>query len=297
MPLADVLSALRELILDEPVIPATVAARLACYEKMFPRLSPVEREDLALIEPRQFRTYTGTIFAGERSVLVRRFPVTFSLLESRWEETFSKSFNRVELIKSVHAFRPWQNNKTTGLAKAFVDYLCTSREDLRALYPHLSDVVRLEYRSMIIARVRDPELPAILTEEELSALTVQELMECECSKASNVRCLRFEYDVLEYRKKFFGTERRLPDEITPRIVFCTGSRNRFAAVRWLEVSESVYLFLKDLDTGAYVPVAALAEAVIAGLAEPAEHEEELFRQFFAVYLDLVRAGTIFPVRP
>ena len=295
MALSGVLSALRELILDEPALPESFEARVELFARSFPTLTEDEREDLAKIHPQQLRAYTGTIFAGERSVLRRRFPLTFALLESQWEQHFSEPFNRIALVKKVHSFRPWTDNKTAGLAKAFVEYLSVARSDLQEIYPHLCDVASLEFHSMMIARRKEPTLPAILSEDTISRMTVSELLSTGCAVPHNMRQEKFDFAVLSYRNAFFANDKTLPQFPEKRMVCAVGARNRFNAVRWLEVPESVYELLDECKPYQSISISELADSFLADQSNPQVEEMEQFREFLTMFLDLVRIGAVYPL--
>ncbi len=293
MSLASVLSAVREIMLDELPLPESAEARLQFFEQRFPGLSPEEREDLSKIRPEGFRTYTGTIFSGERSVLRNLFPITFAELARAYAQHFGEPLDTFELAKDLHRKHPWKGNATVGLTTKFVEYLTIDRTDLKNLVPWLSDLSELEQLSVFISRSPDEACDSRegIHLTTLQSLSVGELLEISFAIPSAVVFKRFSWDVLTLRDYYYANDRALSSSL-PRA--CTlpaiGARTRTLNVRWEVVPDALFSHLSLLPRASEFPLAKLAECYASGTSE--QDEMRVFQEFFTQLIRLETIGAV-----
>ena len=77
MSLSGVLSAVRQLVLDEIDLSANQDERRALYASRFTGLTELEVADLAKMEPARLALYTNSVFTAEGSILQRYFPLSY----------------------------------------------------------------------------------------------------------------------------------------------------------------------------------------------------------------------------
>ena len=155
MPLADVLSAVRQLILDPIEIPADIESRRAAYGSRFPALRPEELDDLAKMEPRRIRTYTDSIFSGQTSVLEDKFEITFQLIADRLKSGNDEKFYPFTFVREMHIKRPWRDAETEGLGRNLVEYLRADRPDIAEFVPEAAAAAVMELLSLQVIRAQD----------------------------------------------------------------------------------------------------------------------------------------------
>lgn len=292
MALANVLSALRVLILDGLDIPEELQAREGLYREKFPALTSLELEDLVKIPPSKFDIYTGTIFAGNRSVLSSHFPVSFALIEKDWAKTNKEKFNRYTFVQNLHEKRPWKSNETTSLAKSFIDYLSLDRKDLSQEIPGLLEMAEFERLSLVIKRERDLYVDSkdLVLTKDLSTLTVDQLLELEFNIPYCLRIAEFTYDVRSFRESFFKNDRTIKSKLEKKDILVAGARNRYNSLAWKEIEKPSKIFFEKAESGSKHKLSRLAEIYVEKISD--QSEEEVFYQFLADTTKLIEIGGI-----
>lgn len=293
MALAGVLSAMREIILDIDDIPATERERLASYRARFPALSQAEVEDLAKIPGERFKTYTSSIFNGERTILQNRFRVSFAILRKHWEPVYREEFNAFRLVRDLHRRSPWKSHATVDLIDAFAADLIDQRPELLAVAPHLGEVATLERTVFHVHENPDDVVrpAASLSREEYSALTVPQVMELTFLIPSCARFLRLNYDAVKCVRSFYRDDHQLGEEVNRGPVFVAAARDVRQNVLWEYLTEPVYSFLVGEGRAEPLPISNLAETYLASLGDGIA-ESEAFLGFLRMAIDLAETGII-----
>ena len=294
MPLASVLSAVKELILAGRELPVLEAERRIKYRYYFPNLSPEELEGLAKILPAQLRAYTSSIVSGEKGTLYNLFPITFKLLQKYWEISFGEIFDPTAFIQDMNSKFPWKGYATEVLAANFVSYI-SSRHDLGELVPYLQDVGRIEYLSMKVRR----HLPEPVTKEiELSGLTVEELLSRNFIIKSSTVFQEFYFDVVGlYWEEMKEEDLTLPplEEVT--LAYC--ARNTKNRLRWGKLSSEIFDYLQKIERNNPVKIEEFAEVAVSAVSTDALSEgtqglseEDLFQAFYRLLHRLMEDGVL-----
>ena len=291
MPLAGVLSAMRELLLDQFEAPNDFVGRCAAFATRFPSLSSEEVEDLAKMPSEKLAIYSQTVFAGERSTLRNHFPLCFALIR----QALGDQFDGLKLVRELHAKRPWRSYLTRGLTHNFAEYLAQDRPDLLADVPYLAEVARLEMRQLDAARAPEPECGELVRPSDIASLSVEELMLKRWVLAPSVQLDQFEYDVISYRIEFFERDRALPVEAPKQVpLLAVAGRNRRSVVRWHCVEPGEFGFIAAALEHPRQPFSS--EDLAAAYIEDIEGDErELFARFITELSVLIEHGVVLAV--
>ena len=293
MALAGVLSAIKELVLDAPLLPNSQEERETLYKEKFLTLSSEEIEDLAKIKPEQLGTYTMTIFNGEKSGLNNHFLMTLALLKRHWSKLSDKPYNEFELVKELHKVKPWKSSKFRDLAENFKIYLLEDEDKFRKEIPELFDTVIFETTVMDTRRHLNTdglEAKDSLTLAEISEMTVPELLGLSYQIPAYNHFLNFSHDMVA-TKNHFKKGKELPEEIIKTNQFAICSRNIRMISRWTAVPELLWLNLKDQERNTKKELAELAD-IADELFPDAENEEVLFAKFMEQIAALVNHGAL-----
>lgn len=294
MPLAGVLSALREIILDIPELPGDIAGRKKFYRERFSSLTQDEVDDLAKADPQRFAIYTTSIFQGQRGVLERRFPLSYALVARTWPRVSQDPFSGVELVRDFHAKRPWRSSRISELAKNFVDFLRFDCPSLVKRCDYLPDVAQYEYQSLLVARraLDDPQpFAASCALKSLQQLTVDELLERNFTVSKLTAFESFKFDIISYQVSFAQNDWKLPaDSAKKQNTLAVASRDRQNDVHWTALGKEVFDFFKSIPAGEKRAIGDFAEQYVASCA--GESEEETFRAFMQLFYGLVNHGAL-----
>ncbi len=291
MALAAVLSAVRELILETDRIPEDEFGRRAEYRERFPALSPLEIEDLAKIVPQKIRTYTSTIFNGEKNILRDLFSGTIALLKSQWKKCYGTPFDLFEFTKDLNRKCPWHGNATVVLAEGLVRYIQEHRPEIVREAPEILDIMKFELFSMKIRRLAEARHEQVLSSRDsLSKLTVAELMALRFKLNPPYAFVRFDHNVIGelqsyYRDDFF------PAVLERRPQYSVVSRNSHNRLRWRELSAQLFEFLNSIGPSESRTLEELA-LVFAALNPTLPSEQELFTGFITLILGLMDDGVV-----
>lgn len=287
MALKDVLSTLRVVLLDDfAALPEDSDKRKQFFRENFPKLSDEEVRDFSIIDPKQFAVYTKTIFSGQRSVLKKHFPITFFLIEKYWPNGYQQNFSAYELVKRVHASRPWRGNSTASLIESFATFLSKDNPQLLASVPYLLEIVKIEQITLELRRALEQDQTSTSEWSDICALNVSEFLSIEFCLSPTLRFVTFEFDILALYRDFHQNSSWVTDcDLLPTValkeVHAIGVRRFDLAVRWLAVERDLFTVLQDeVDD-----LNALAEAVFEQL--PGQSEEAKFQEFVKLVHRLV----------
>ena len=284
MALAGMLSAMREIILDLREIPNEPSARRALYQRRFPALSSAEIEDLAAIPHTGWRTYTNSIFAGERNLLARYFEVSLALLKQRWESFAPTPFDAFEFTRAVHDARPWRGRTSASLAQCFLDYLTIDRRDIIGAYPEIGEMARLEIIAPELRHAPNDRFSIhdSPTLSRITAMTVGELLTFEYYLPTALRFRTFQIDAPEIRREYYRSG-ALPKAIPRQETHAIASRNGDGFVRWISVEEPLYRYLDTQPRAERLPLETLATAYVGSWRS--DSSEELMFQGFLSFIE------------
>jgi len=289
MALAAVLSAMRTIILDAPSLPDTEGARRVSFRALFPVLSAEEIEDLAKISPDRFRIYTRSIFNGESGLIERYYALTCAMLGRTWEENHSESFSVRDLMRALHAKRPWKTATTEGLVENFGEYLKDLSSQLGKSQEQIIEAARFE-REVFYARRGADETTLALTREELAALTVGQVLNLTWSMPATSAWHSFNYDIAAAYTYFNAHSSALPSMIAEREHFLIFGRDVTNTVRWREISKEVFQYFEEQKSRSG-SLGELAEHFV-GVLPAGMPEEQSFVLFLEFVVDLVESGII-----
>lgn len=290
MPLADMLSAMRGVILDGLLLPHTSEEREQTLQKHFPGLSTLETQDLSRIEPEKFAIYTGTIFRGEAGLLQRLFPMTFALLQDAWSNCYGETFNAFRFTQQLHKARPWKSSATVGLASAFVLYLSQDLPEMLAVNPALPEVSKFEFTSLRVQRAIDENRNATISISAIQSYTVKELMSLAVAIAAPTEVLSVGFNLLDARIHFRQQQSLEGFTFIRESHFLVGFRDSESEVQWTEIPQALFILFSNLHHGEVASVEDFAVACLEDSA--AQSEEEKFRYFFDLFSTLLIRGAI-----
>ncbi len=283
MALADVLSAIREIVLDAPHLPEELSERAVLFREKFPGLSESEQEDLAKIDPKKFSIYTVSIFQGEKGILENHFPITFELVKLHWAEAYNERFLARLIPQRMHRVRPWRSQSPLNFARNFCEYLNYDCAPLLALRPDLGAIAQLETATYRLRRAADSVVPLrksdVIPLERLASTVIDELLNARITVTAHLECLELPFDVLPARELFYANNRSAPQDISrAEQSFIVGTRNKKNTNFWLRVREVIFEILKrshQNDTPLSVEefAAELADHLPEGLSEQGIFEE------------------------
>jgi hypothetical protein len=244
MALAEMLSALRTIILDVPELPASQSERVKSFRGLFPALSNEEIEDLSHLPPERLQIYTRSIFSGERSLLLNNFKLTFAFM-SREAAGGAALFASAELAREVHRQFPWKTSTTPGLIESFMNFLTgypfSSIEERETAL----DIATFEKSLFFIRRSEANLTPAGPTKSDLSERTVGEILEIPLSLPANSMVQKSSCDLAALSQSFTTHNGRLPEDVVRRPCWFALGRDHQHRTRWLEIPESVFHFLSE----------------------------------------------------
>jgi hypothetical protein len=296
MALADYLSAMRELILDEG-LPATGAGvvRRTALATRFPRLAPSEIDSLAALPAERLQIYTNLVFAGRRGVLEWAFPVTLAAIHAMGLAAGDARAPRevyFELARDLHRRIPWSSASTRELAANFLRYLREFRADLSDGWPGLTELADCERVDLDVFYAPD-EAHRPIGIGELAAMSVGQLLELEVFRPAYAVVRDYAFDVLALRD-YWGEHRSLPGGLPDRSA-CRCACGRADATllpTWRRLSEAGWHGLSCVGTGA-TSLGDVAEAYVAGRTEAGgRSERESFAEFFTECAGWLSAGII-----
>jgi len=299
MALPDMLSAVRELILDEG-LPPQPESRRSDLARRFPNLSQQEIDDLAAIPLSRLSVYTNLVFAGERSMLEWAFPMSFAAIARiagvERDERASRAL-MFETVRDLHRRRPWQSSSTRALAENFEAFVKQSRPNWTSTWPGLSELIAFERIDLEVFYAEDvPHRP--MTDaawSELTAKSVEALLETPVLRPPYAAVAHWNYDVLDLDAAWHDAA-ALPDPL-PGLKACRAACGRAPdslMPRWSRQAPEACAALSDLAPGRTSSINDLAESYLANLSDArrAEPEAQRFSAFFNALRDWFSAGVV-----
>lgn len=296
MPLHGVLSAMRELILDEPPPTGGVEQRRAAYARRFPTLDPRELDDLAAVPPERLAVYTDVIFAGERSMLEWACPTTLAgaaRAARRLGDARPARSLTFDMVRSLHRARPWRSTSVRELVANLEGYLREGRADLCGAWPALLDVAACERADTEVFYAEDDASAEPTPPESLVHLTVGALMQSSLRRPTFSVVFRFGFDVLELVRLRRQTG-DVPEVVEPRRIAAACGRSPTTLLpQWVALGPGAEAALACIAPGGRARVNDLAHAYLDADADsPAEGDEQRFARFFGELLSWLRAGVL-----
>ncbi len=294
MALADILSAMREIILDGLPIPADEMARREYYASKFLALSSTEIEDLAKNSPDKFEIYSSSIFVSQRNFIRRNLPRSMSVLAREWPAIHGQQLDPLRMVRDMHRYYPWQSTNFVDVGRNFVEYLKTRQGAIVARAPFLVDLALLEILTREVRRVVGDTIEAknSLPVAALETMTVDALLGKNILVPTHARLAEFSWDVIEAFWFWNSNESTLPEQIAETATYGAVSRDAGHRAVWVKLSPALYRLLATSERSAPIAVESLAEAFVDDFAAADRTEEDLFLEFLAKFAELVTAGVV-----
>lgn len=296
MALPDVLSAIRQLILDGPIPQGERAERRSALAARFADLSDDELDDLAGMPPERIAVYTRLIFNGERSLLQWAFPMSLAAIRRIAVEsgdTRPQRETEFELMRDMHAFQPWRTPSSRALGanfQAFVERACPTWGEA---WPGLYDLVDYERCDQDIFYAMDVDAaPADV--EAMAAQSVDAWMETRVLMPPYVVVRAFLYDVLAVAGRW-RREQALPESwpVPARCYAAAGRHPQTLMTSWVRLSSAEFAAMARVAPSDVVTVNDLAMAYIAAVPERVRSDEAaVFNAFFAFLSRCFEAGVL-----
>lgn len=291
MALPEMLSALRQLILDDIPVVDPFDARMADYRDRFPALSRLEIEDLAKMPRDRLALYTTSIFSAQSKMLQRNLQFTFALLGPAWAAVYDEELCSYGLVRKVHARYPWKSTDAWIVARNLILYLENSEKEVVKKEPAILDAARFECLTWEMRKsLNDLSLPNLVDFSELSEFSVDDLLALRVTPTSSMRYLSTKFDVASARRSFQRETTEALPEIPEEGVYQVGGRSRTFVVNWLPVSEQLFEVISNTALDNF-HVSNLAEGFISGLPDGTP-EEESFIKFVQMLVSLMEIGAI-----
>ena len=288
MALQAVLTALRQLILDETSLPNSIEERVKLFKSRFVGLSEDEIQDLAKMPPQRLGVYTHSVFTAEGNILQGAFPLTVAALRSWWPSAWGP-FSTFALARRVHSRAPWRGIHSMSLGRSLLTFIDAECSEAAARFPWLEDGARYEQATLEIRKAPNesiaPQPMSVL--QEISHLTVEALLGTPVYVPSLLHSLSLKYDVIPLRRQV--ADGGLLSECLRREQVVVGARPNDYGVAWIEVPEPVSETLCRCRGGS-AAIGVLAEAYLSQSA--ADTEQEAFSAFCSMLRDLVSSGSL-----
>lgn len=296
MPLNDILSAMRALILDADDGPTDPAARRAWIGERFPTLTATEADDLASVPAERFGVYTETIFAGERSMLRWAFPMSMAAIgRMLGEQDASQPIGHLQydLVRDLHRFRPWQSHSIRDLARGFRAFVGEKRGDLLETWPGLADLIAFEQAELEVFYAADAPLVA-LRPDEWSGMSVEALLMSAIVIPTHVEIIEVRFDAIALRRQW-RIDESLPDgwPADEPSYFACGRDPDSLQCRWIKLNAASQTALTSMPRGDTRTINDLAAGWLASQPEDAFTDDAAaFAAFCGLLADWARAGIV-----
>lgn len=302
MALADVLSAVRQLILDNQRPPIDPAPRKTWLAERFPGLSPTELDDLAAVPPERLEVYTDLIFAGERATLQWVYPMTFAVLHRlRGQEEGDANLADFDLIRSLHEYRPWSSQSTRELAACFQDFLTECRPQWTNAWSGLPDLVDFERTDLEVFYAQDIAHQPITNEmlAQFTQMSVEELMQVKVMRPSFAVIREYTHDVIALAEHWHAEEglpASLPT-VSPPSDSCRVACGRpvdTLLTRWIRLTPAGHAALSALVPNQPTSLNDVAATYLSAeqAASPCADDAQRFADFFRHFRDWLWGGLL-----
>ncbi|MBX7142864.1 MAG: hypothetical protein K1X79_00260 [Oligoflexia bacterium] len=285
MALAAVLSALRTLILDLSELPADEPGRRSLYTHIFPDLSAAEVEDLAKIPPHRLNIYSTSIFTGEGKLLEAKLPMTWEALRKYWDGSFHEQATYQQVARRVHALRPWRSSATEDLVEGLRAFIAEDMPLSSSKRDQLLALADFELDRFYAARLSSNILNGQLSPDDLTSLTVSDLLALRCYVPSTTRISHFEFDVLAARAAFRAEKDFLP--LMPVRQCVATSRADDNSVFSMTIPTPTFELLNSVTAGSYLTVEELAATYLSTIPEVRD-EAQQFQKFLGFLITLMK---------
>lgn len=296
MALADVLSAVRELVLNTPPLTGERDVRRLALSKRFPKLDQQELDDLASIPPKRLEIYTNLIFAGEREMLRWAYPKSLKvidrMLQDEGDERMASELE-FELARELHRFKPWASQSVRELAANFQDFVNETHRDWLSTWPGLKDLVDFERIEVEVFYALDfSGNPLVI--EKLSTLSVGDLMTVTVARPPYVALRAYDYDVLDVLR-YYRENESLPDPLpsaSPSVVVC-GRNPDTLMPHWLALETAAHHTLDGLAPEQTYTINDLAQSFLeSSTPNTFPDEQAAFASFFEHLAKWATAGIL-----
>ncbi|RME39782.1 MAG: hypothetical protein D6788_04725 [Planctomycetota bacterium] len=297
MPLPDVLSAIRVLVLDDPPLAEDPQAREAELARRFPNLTPQERADLAAVPPERLRVYTNLIFAGMREMVRWAYPLSLGVIV---EVIRAEGDDRPEgeiafdLMRELHRFRPWRHPSTRELAAHFRDFIETHNPQWLRARPMLASLLDFEQVEVDVFYAEDaPGEPFRL--DEITSLSVEAFMGLEVMRPLYVVLREYPFDVPAWARDRRREEDLAVEEPPPdKGWFACGRDPDSLMPHWVRLENPAErAAIQSVGASGRDTVQRMAEAYLASRGVDAEADPQAaFVDFFERFARWAQAGVV-----
>lgn len=298
MALADVLTAVRALILDEQLPSGSAADRRSALRVRFEKLSDQEIEDLSAIEPSRLRVYTSLVYAGECGTLNWVFPVSMAAIVKIQQSTGDDRADgdiQFELTRQLHQSLPWRSSSTRELARNFERFVLEDRKELVRNWGGLPDLLDFERTELEVFYAEDSTAQAVDV-ASMAALSVEELMSRIVTLPAYAGVRTHQFDVRKIVKAWRTDGRLGTDALSSppcRTLLAYGRAPDVLMPRWVTLTEAGYSALTRATRTEPVQVNELATAYLDALAEDDSGDEKaMFESFFRLLSECFAAGVL-----
>jgi hypothetical protein len=281
MPLADVLSAVRRLLLDEQRPDGAPSQRRQQLRDRFPALTAAEVDDLAAISPERMRVYSRLIFNGELNMLRWIFPVSLAAIASVARATGDQRDGRDvqgDLVRDLHRKCPWRSVSSRLLADNFEAYIREYRRDLTDAWAGLGDLVAYERIDLQVFYANDFGRP--ISPDEFTDLSVGDLLAVQVARPPYVTLRRFEIDVISLASQWRDNRQFPNPPPTEAPVTATCAREPSSLMpKWLMLTTASEAALRAAAPAQITTVEQLAAAYVQAAPAAFESEQAAFADF------------------
>ncbi len=292
------LSAVRELVLDQPPPIGSKDQRNIALAKRFPELSSSEIADLAAIDPERVKVYTRLVFAGELSMLEWMFPMTLAAIQSCADQLShdEKPCQPYDIVVDLHRKQPWHSSSSRELAANFQTYVREYRSDLAEVWAGFSDLIDFERCDVEVFYALDAASQPIEF-EKLAALSVEQLMAMCVLKPSYIALREYQYDIVALSAHWREHEQwpiAFPPE-APCLVAC-GRSPESLMPSWVTLCEAEHATFSNIKSNETIDVNDIAQSYLSQVDTQGLPEQQLFQQFFDSLLRWFKAGLLLQTR-
>ena len=293
MAMADVLTAVRELILVNSALPAAFADRVEMLGNRFPGLTEQERADLASIPTARLQVYTRLVLNGEVAMLEWVYPMSMAAIRrlAGVPADQRRTFDR-DLIQQMQRWRSWGSDSTRELAALFADFVRSQRAYLVDRWRGLIDLMAMEQAALTVFYAEDVAASPF-DGEALIGLSVGELMDQRIIVPPYVETHSLRYDVLRILDTWRDTGALPEDWPAPAGTLAACGRNVDSLMpEWVRLDAADHAALESAGHHA-TTLETLAEAYVEAMPEADRTDEEaLFKQFFTALARWCQAGIV-----
>lgn len=300
MALSDVLTTVKELVLNPGQLMGDIGNREVYLKERFPTLSGDEVRDLAAIRPERLAIYSNSIFTAEASLLARYFPVTtFEIKRAISSVRQEKEVSLYEVAQLINTVAPWRGIHSASLGESLIAFIKNYPfPNVTEVEPVL-EIASLELAILRIRKALNSELEPLNVDaiKEISALTVGDLLHTEFAVPDLVQGVEATWDIATFRSEV------LADASAPKMYrleapeYLVASRAHDYGVQWVSVAKPIYDKILARRGHGGEPLEVLAQLFVETCQEQYHSESEQFGEFLALILSLLNVGVLARVTP